>query len=265
MSAAKYANLPDIDLEGHDVYETPDVVTPPNEVDSDEENEARPKGGEPSQGDELDDGPLPPTEDSGRFFRHAERRARRQRVLYSYPSSTPSSSRSPSPSKSELPLSERIAAMKRDLIVLEAEAARGTMGESDEPTELMRELSDVRGRLAGVSGRARLVQALVNGHNGKSVPAEVVSHDAEPKSAGGAGVVVGASGVGVGVVDMDKRIAQLEKLVGSSGTLLDEVLFASPTAASSPPHAHLDSPYVAHPTAAHRLDLAQAQAAAYRS
>ncbi|KAG8690680.1 hypothetical protein FRC08_010453 [Ceratobasidium sp. 394] len=77
MSAAKYANLPDIDLEGHDVYETADVVTPPNEVDSDEENEGRPQGAAPNPGEELDDGPLPPPEDSGRFFRHAERRARK--------------------------------------------------------------------------------------------------------------------------------------------------------------------------------------------
>ncbi|KAG8685023.1 hypothetical protein FRC09_015001, partial [Ceratobasidium sp. 395] len=221
MSVAKYANLPDIDLEGHDVYETPDVVTPPNEADSDEEND-RSKGAE-AQGDELDDGPLPPTEDSGRFFRHAERRARRQRVLYSYPSSTPSSSRSASPSQSELPLSERIAAMKRDLIVLEAEAARGMgVGEQDEPTELMRELGDVRGRLAGVSGRARLVQALVNGRNGKSKPAEPDTRDAEPEIAGGVGGGVGRVGNGGGVVDMDRRIAQLEKLVGSSGTWLDE-------------------------------------------
>lgn len=32
--------------------------------------------------EELDDGPLPPTEDSGRFFRHAERRARESITLF---------------------------------------------------------------------------------------------------------------------------------------------------------------------------------------
>ncbi|QRV96628.1 dynamitin domain-containing protein [Ceratobasidium sp. AG-Ba] len=213
MSAAKYANLPDIDLEGHDVYETPDVVTPPNEVDSDEDDGRR-KQPEPGHGEELDDGPLPPTEDSGRYFRHAERRARRQRALYSYPSSTPSTSRSASPSKDDLPLSERIAAMKRDLIVLEAEAARG-LDAGAEPSDLMKELSDVRGRLARVGGRARLVQAVVNG---KSQPVDGSNESGarvKPEiSAGGA--------VGGGVVEMDRRIAQLEKLVGSSGTSLDE-------------------------------------------
>lgn len=153
----------------------------------------------------------------------------RERVLYSYSLSSPSSSRSPSPSKSHLSLSERIAAMKQDLATLEAEAARG-MGEDDEPTELMRELSGMRGRLAGVGGRARLISAVVNGKQKAklgdagedSQTQNAGTHDAEPRLKQEAARVNGTDGEH-GVVDMDKRIAQLEKLIGSSGTSLDEV------------------------------------------
>ncbi|CAE6443479.1 unnamed protein product [Rhizoctonia solani] len=221
MSAAKYANLPDIDLDGHDVYETPDVAPSPTEVESDEENNgARIRGtaSRPGQG-ELDNEPLPSTETSGRFFRHAERRARRQRELYSYPDSSYSSSRSPSPSRSNLPLSQRIELMKNELAQLEAEAA-GSTDSKDEPTELMRELSNMRGRLTGVGSRTRLINAMVHGKNKDRAKPEadasarnVAPHSAEPEI---------SSAHGGGVVDMDRRIAQLEKLIGASGTSLDE-------------------------------------------
>lgn len=136
--------------------------------------------------------------------------------------------------------------MKRDLVVLEAEAARG-LDENDEPTELMRELSDMRGRLAGVGGRARLVSAVVNGKQ-QAKPEEdgqtqnAGTHDTEPRLKSEIAKVNGTNGVdgGHGVVDMDMRIAQLEKLVGSSGTSLDEVrvfLFCDWRAA----HVHLSS------------------------
>ncbi|CAE6416112.1 unnamed protein product [Rhizoctonia solani] len=219
MSAAKYANLPDIDLEGHDVYETPDVAPSPTEIDSDEEDDAArimgKNANQPGQ-NELDSEPLPSTEASGRYFRHAERRARRQRELYSYPDSSYSSSRSPSPSRSNLPLSQRIELMKSDLAQLEAEAA-GDTDPKDEPTELIRELSDMRGRLAGIGSRARLINAMNN-----SKPKE----KAKPETDAPTENVVQQSEIsraqGGGVVDMDRRIAQLEKLIGASGTSLDE-------------------------------------------
>ncbi|GAB1525733.1 hypothetical protein RhiTH_008898 [Rhizoctonia solani] len=221
MSAAKYANLPDIDLEGHDVYETPDVPPSPTEVESDDEKDAarvRGTANRPGQG-ELDNEPLPSTETSGRFFRHAERRARRQRELYSYPDSSYSSSRSPSPSRSNLPLSQRIELMKNELAQLEAEAV-GSTDSKDEPTELMRELSDMRGRLTGIGSRTRLINAMANGKNKDKAKPEadtsarnVVPHSAQPEI---------AIPHGGGVVDMDRRIAQLEKLIGASGTSLDE-------------------------------------------
>ncbi|QRW24154.1 dynamitin domain-containing protein [Rhizoctonia solani] len=192
MSAAKYANLPDIDLEGHDVYETPDVPPSPTEVESDDEKDAarvRGTANRPGQG-ELDNEPLPSTETSGRFFRHAERRARRQRELYSYPDSSYSSSRSPSPSRSNLPLSQRIELMKN-------------------------ELANSKPKL-----RTRLINAMANGKNKDKAKPEadssvrnVVPHSAQPEI---------AIPHGGGVVDMDQRIAQLEKLIGASGTSLDE-------------------------------------------
>ncbi|KAG8728766.1 hypothetical protein FRC11_010241 [Ceratobasidium sp. 423] len=220
MSAAKYTNLPDIDLEGNDVYETPDVAPSSTEVESDEEIDAariRGNANRPGQ-DELDNEPLPATEASGRFFRHAERRARRQRELYSYPDSSYSSSRSPSPPRSNLPLSQRIELMKNELAQLEAEAA-GDADSKDEPTELIRELSDMRGRLAGIGSRTRLINAMVSGKNKNKAKAEadatqnVGTQSAEPEI---------SRAQGGGVVDMDRRIAQLEKLIGASGTSLDE-------------------------------------------
>ncbi|KDN41384.1 hypothetical protein RSAG8_07499, partial [Rhizoctonia solani AG-8 WAC10335] len=222
MSAAKYANLPDIDLEGHDVYETPDVAPSPTEIDSDEEDDAARITGknanQPGQ-NELDSEPLPSTEASGRYFRHAERRARRQRELYSYPDSSYSSSRSPSPSRSNLPLSRRIELMKSDLAQLEAEAA-GDTDPKDEPTELIRELSDMRGRLAGIGSRARLINAMVNS---KTKDKATPESDAPTQNVGNQRVEPEISRAhSGGVVDMDRRIAQLEKLIGASGTSLDE-------------------------------------------
>ncbi|CAE6443153.1 unnamed protein product [Rhizoctonia solani] len=223
MSAAKYANLPDIDLEGNDVYETPDVAPSPIEVESDEENDAAKFRGNlanrPGQA-ELNGEPLPSTEASGRFFRHAERRARRQRELYSYPDSSYSSSRSPSPSRSNLPLSQRIELMKNELAQLEVEAA-GDTDPKDEPTELIRELSDMRGRLAGMGSRARLINAMANNKPKEKAKAEV---DAPTKNVDQQGVEpeISRAHGGGGVVDMDRRIAQLEKLIGASGTSLDE-------------------------------------------
>ncbi|CAE6473121.1 unnamed protein product [Rhizoctonia solani] len=216
MSAAKYANLPDIDLEGHDVYETPDVAPSPTEVESDEENDTRVRGNiarRPGQ-DELDNEPLPTTDASGRFFRHAERRARRQRELYSYPDSSYSSSRSPSPSRSNLPLPQRIELMKSELAQLEAEASE--MDRKDEPTELIRELSDMRGRLTGIGSRTRLINAMANSKRKEKAKPE---SDSPTKNVGQQSEIARAEG---GVVDMDRRIAQLEKLIGASGTSLDE-------------------------------------------
>ncbi|KAF8750850.1 Dynamitin [Rhizoctonia solani] len=220
MSAAKYANLPDIDLEGHDVYETPDVPPSPTEVESDDEKDtARVRGtaNRPGQG-ELDNEPLPSTETSGRFFRHAERRARRQRELYSYPDSSYSSSRSPSPSRSNLPLSQRIELMKNELAQLEAEAV-GSTDSKDEPTELMRELSDMRGRLTGIGSRTRLINAMANGKNkDKAKPEADTQHGTWSPTAPSRRLPSTwwrSSRYG-------QRIAQLEKLIGASGTSLDE-------------------------------------------
>jgi nuclear migration protein JNM1 len=110
--------------------------------------------------------------------------------------------------------------MKNELAQLEAEAA-GSTDSKDEPTELMRELSDMRGRLTGVGGRTRLINAMVHGKNKDKAKPEanaparnVPPHSAEPEI---------SSSHGGGVVDMDRRIAQLEKLIGASGTSLDEV------------------------------------------
>lgn len=113
--------------------------------------------------------------------------------------------------------------MKTELVILEAEAARG----GDEPTEIIRELSDMRGRLNGIGARTRLVNAVVNGKPKVSAEHDSATQIPAPDAVGQPeiGRVEGGGGGGARgeVVDMDKRIALLEKLIGSSGTSLDEV------------------------------------------
>lgn len=119
--------------------------------------------------------------------------------------------------------------MKKELVILEAEAA-GETDRNDEPTELMRELSDMRERLAGMGSRARLIKAMANGkHKAKSEGTEA---DSQRLNAGAVDVEPGTRAEiaranettsSHGVVDIDRRIAQLEKVIGSSGTSLDEV------------------------------------------
>jgi hypothetical protein len=123
--------------------------------------------------------------------------------------------------------------MKKEVEVLEAEAARGA-SPNDESTELIRELSDMRGRLSGIGNRTRLIKAVVSGKqwaNPEGTEVDSQAHragtrDAEPRVKSEITTTNGVDGASVGVhgvVDMDRRIAQLEKLIGSSGTSLDEV------------------------------------------
>lgn len=122
------------------------------------------------------------------------------------------------------PISQRLRILQTELAVLEAEVsdpsnpqlyADGRDGTID-PGELVRGLADIRGRLERVSkgkeGRGRLVEIVL----GDAVPKLAVR--SLPDSQKSKDVSETRD-----IVDIDRRIGKLEKLVGSSSATLDEV------------------------------------------
>lgn len=229
MSANKYANLPDIDT-AQDVYETEDVF-PSSEInkgDSDSDEPSGPRiraqrGAETSK-EELDDSSLISAEDASRHFRRAERRRQESRFAYP-PSPTSSPSRSPSPSRRPLPT--RLRALQAELAALEGEVADPSnpalKAEGVDAGEMIRGLVDVRRRLEkvrmGREGRGRLV-GVVLGDGGR----EDSKEDVEKPSADDRTKESKVQEVPEvrGIAEMDKRVGELEKLVGSVGATLDE-------------------------------------------
>ncbi|KIK39224.1 hypothetical protein CY34DRAFT_808523 [Suillus luteus UH-Slu-Lm8-n1] len=228
MSANKYANLPDIDT-APDVYETEDVFpsseTNGGESDSDEPSgpRVRAQRGADVSKEELDESNLISAEDASRHFRRAERRRQESRFVYP-PSPTSSSSRSPSPSRRPLPA--RLRALQAELAALEGEVADPSnpalKAEGVDAGEMIRGLVDVRRRLEkvrmGREGRGRLV-GVVLGDGGREDGEEDVELSVDDKVK--ESKVQGVPEVR-GVAEMDKRVGELEKLVGSVGATLDE-------------------------------------------
>ncbi|KAG2113920.1 Dynamitin-domain-containing protein [Suillus discolor] len=229
MSANKYANLPDIDT-APDVYETEDVF-PSSEINKGDSDSDEPSGpriraqrsAETSK-QELDDSNLISAEDASRHFRRAERRRQESRFVYP-PSPTSSPSRSPSPSRRPLPA--RLRALQAELAALEGEVADPSnpalKAEGVDAGEMIRGLVDVRRRLEkvrmGREGRGRLV-GVVLGDGGK----EDGKEDVEEPSADDKTKESKVQEVPEvrGIAEMDKRVGELEKLVGSVGATLDE-------------------------------------------
>ncbi|KIJ67544.1 hypothetical protein HYDPIDRAFT_174002 [Hydnomerulius pinastri MD-312] len=253
MSANKYANLPDIDT-APDVYETEDVFPSSHadggESSDDEPSAARPRGRTAGDGtatgqEELDVSNLISPEEASQHFRKAERR-RRQRTRYAYPPS-PSSSRSRSTSRSRsptrhLPLPARLRALQAELTALEIELADPSNpalqvrekdgAEAVDPGEMIRGLVDVRRRLEkvrrGREGRGRLVGVVLGENEGveESEDGDVVKVDMSKSKAGDG---KGNSEPEVrSIVEMDKRVGELEKLVGSVSATLDETTPLTP-------------------------------------
>ncbi|KAG1715736.1 hypothetical protein ID866_1404 [Astraeus odoratus] len=246
MSANKYANLPDI--VSPDVYETEDVIPSSHTDDgdlSDDEPSTRVRNravdGAIAPGhEELDTSNLISPDEASKRFRKAERK-RRQRTRYAYPPSPSSSrsrsaSRSPSPTR-RLSLPARLRALQAELGSLEAELAdpsnpalqpREKGGEGIDPGEMIRGLVDVRRRLEKVrnakEGRGRLVDVVL----GPATPARdkedgVGAQDEEEKDVlkdNHAKVDVQEAR---NIIEMDKRVGELEKLIGSVNVTLDEV------------------------------------------
>lgn len=153
----------------------------------------------------------------------------RSRPHYAYPPS-PDSPTSPTTHR-PVPLSHRLRALQSELAALETELAdpsnpllaKEREDDNVDPGELIRGLVDVRGRLEKISrgkeGRGRLVNAVLGSDNVGLQENEkgVQKETGAKKSEKGDGPDVRS------VIEMDRRVGELEKLVGSSSTALDEV------------------------------------------
>lgn len=207
----------------------------------------------------LDTSNLISPEEASKHFRKAERKrtcrmfylpvaivmcntGRRQRALYAYPpspSSSPSNSasRSPSPTR-HLSLPGRLRALQAELVALEAEMAdpsnpalqpREKGGETVDPGEMIRGLVDVRKRLEKVrnakEGRGRLIDVVssektaftkgdedLQGTEDKGAR-DALSNNSHHKDRSDL----------TDITEMDKRVGELEKLIGSVNVTLHEV------------------------------------------
>lgn len=121
----------------------------------------------------------------------------------------------------KLTLSHRLQALQIELGALEAEMADPTnpqVSKEKDPGELIRGIVDVRDRLEhmrkGKEGRGRLVGVVLEDHGSKEIQDKDTDIDEKDGS---------EKRPSLGLVEMDERVGQLEKLVGSSTTALDEL------------------------------------------
>lgn len=151
--------------------------------------------------------------------------------MYKYPPS-----RTPSPTPTHPPsLALRLKLLQSELTSLESELADPAspllvrdreQGQVD-PGDLLKGLVDVKARLAkfsaGHEGRARLVQDVLR----DPPPADQAAEMAPEKDANADGEEASASHKAPepakDIAEMDRRVGELEKLVGSASTSLDEV------------------------------------------
>ncbi|KAH9924421.1 uncharacterized protein B0H18DRAFT_1012102 [Fomitopsis serialis] len=248
--STKYANLPDIDT-APDVYETEDAFPASHDSKGDSSDEelgltARPavrgKNGETGGREELDGTHLSP-EEASRKFRKAEKKHHRPRIQYVYPPSPTSDTSPPStPSVTPaLPLSYRLRMLQTELSTLETELAdpsnpllQREREAGHDPGELIRGMVDVKNRLGKITkvkeGKGKLVSVVLGEDSadeqdgargtvgeGKDVGKRVLSDQIVPLSTN-----TGAPDV-KDIVEMDRRVGELEKSVGASSTALDEL------------------------------------------
>jgi len=157
------------------------------------------------------------------------------RTQYTYPPSpdSPSSGIEPTSGSRPIPLSQRLRTLQHELMALENELAdpanpllqKDREEDHADPGELIRGLVDVRTRLDKIKkhkeGRARLVNVVLEGNKerpAKDSPAETkISSEQETPLKSDVQVMV----------DIDRRVGELEHVVGSSSTALDEVCVAA--------------------------------------
>lgn len=148
----------------------------------------------------------------------------RARTQYTYP---PSPSDETDPTRQPAP-AYRLKQLQAELSSLELELSQTTANDDDEEAvdahdELLQGLVDVRGRLERLGKgkskadvRMKLVETVVT-NNSTSRDNPKTDRDVASSS------TAPSSSKGTSVADMDRRVGQLEELVGSSSTSLDEV------------------------------------------
>lgn len=167
----------------------------------------------------------------------------RPRTHYAYPPSptSPSSPTGTSANSRPVPLSQRLRALQSELAALETELAdpsnprlaKEREDDNVDPGELIRGLVDVRGRLEkirkGKEGRGRLVGVVLGeAEDVKAAEASlsvVVTPAKDADSKKDHVEDVSAKSDMQNIVEMDRRVGELERLVGSSSAALDEVGF----------------------------------------
>ncbi|RPD73815.1 hypothetical protein L226DRAFT_572070 [Lentinus tigrinus ALCF2SS1-7] len=222
----------------------------------------RGKPGEASAGrEELDSSSVNPDEASKKF-RKAEKKHHRPKVQYVYPPSPTSNEPSGPPSPTQgsgpgfgsLPLSQRLRLLQAEVASLEVELSDPTnpllrkekeAGHAGDPGELIRGMVDVKRRIEKISrareGRGRLVSVMLGESdaeeddivkvaeptpNTKPKPGKKDAEEGKEGEAKRPELVLPAKPRTPEVRDiaeMDRRVGELEKLVGSSSTALDEL------------------------------------------
>ncbi|KAI0038777.1 hypothetical protein FA95DRAFT_1528961 [Auriscalpium vulgare] len=240
MSANKYANLPDIDT-APDVYETEDVFpsSSANQGDSSDEESGLPtratragKNGDVAPGkEELDHSRLISADEASKRFRKAERRRPPERSIYKHPRS-----RTPSPTPTHPPsLALRLRLLQNEIATLESDMSdpSNPLLQKDreeahvDPGDLIKGLVDVKSRLEKITStrdpRTRLVQDVLQ--DGKAEVGAEAPSEAEPAAKKEMKSTEkeekGADGVKP-LAELDRRVGDVERLVGSASASLDE-------------------------------------------
>jgi nuclear migration protein JNM1 len=151
----------------------------------------------------------------------------RARTRYAYPPSPTSSDPPESPTRGAPSLAYRLRTLQAELSALEADISDPTnpllADEQDsgiDPGELLRGLVDVRGRLEKINvtktGRGKLVNAVIDGER-PGLP------DANATDSTSVGKKAEKQVDPQDLAELDERVGELESVIGSSTTSLDEV------------------------------------------
>jgi nuclear migration protein JNM1 len=153
-------------------------------------------------------------------------------MVYVYPpsrSSRSSSSESIStPLQKPMPLSKRLYMLQKELAALEQELAdpsnpllQKEREENVDPGELIKGLVDVRGKIEKIrkdkQGRGKLIGAVMDDESSEVKETDAVNDE---RLSGGAKEDKTTMKT---FVDIDRRVGELERIIGSSSTALDEV------------------------------------------
>ncbi|KAJ3574645.1 hypothetical protein NP233_g1619 [Leucocoprinus birnbaumii] len=234
MSGTKYADLPDIDT-APDIYETDDVFPTTQFTkaeSSDEEGPQNRHAGKkqipPPTKEELDMSGLMDLEAATKKFMKAERR-NRSRSTYVYPPSPDSSPTDQSGAPRPIPLSQRLRLLNTELTALEIELSdpsnpllqKEREEDNVDPGELIKDLVVVRGRLdklrKGHEGRARLIGTVLEKERKEPETEEEEESESEDENSNDPEASKMRN-----LIDIDKRVGELEKIIGSSSAALDE-------------------------------------------